>query len=99
MSSPVFIGDEVSAAAYRLAGVRVRTPPQAEMISTLHWARAEAPLVLISAEYAALLPERDLAQALAGLSPPVLVVGDVRGRYPAPDLAARMRRQLGVEST
>lgn len=99
MSSPVFIGDEVSAAAYRLAGVRVRTPPQAEMISTLHWARAEAPLVLISAEFAAMLPERELAQALAGLSPPVLVVGDVRGHSPTPDLAARMRRQLGVEST
>lgn len=97
MSAPIFIGDEVSAAAYRLAGARTRTPPQAEVISALQWARSEGPLVLISAEYAAMLPERELAQALAGLSPPVLVVGDVRGRFPPPDLATRMRRQLGVE--
>lgn len=98
MSAPVFIGDEVSAAAYRLAGAHTRTPGAAELAETLAWARAEAPLVLISAEYARLLPERELTQALMALEPPLLIVPDVRNRHPMPDLAARLRRQLGVEA-
>lgn len=98
MSAPIFIGDEVSAAAYRLAGARTRTPVSEELVSTLRWARAEAPLVLLSAEYAEQLPPAELAQAMGALAPPVLIIPDVQQRSTPPDLAAALRRRLGMEA-
>ncbi len=96
MSVPVFIGDEVSASGYRLAGLRVRVPEQRELTAVLAAACEEAPLVLLSAELARQLPDRQLESLLAGVTPPVVVVPDVRGRAELDDLATRMRRQLGV---
>ena len=96
MSVPVFIGDEVSASGYRLAGLRVRVPGPDELAAALASACEEAPLVLISADIAGQLPDRQLESLLARVTPPVLVVPDVRGRAKLEDLATRMRRQLGV---
>ncbi|MDH3673417.1 MAG: V-type ATP synthase subunit F [Gammaproteobacteria bacterium] len=96
MPAPIFIGDEVSAAAYRLAGARACVPAPAEIDSILQWACEETDLVLITAEYAALLPPQQLTQAQAALDPLLLVVPDVRGHVAIPDLAAQLRGQLGV---
>lgn len=94
---PVFIGDEVTATAYRLAGLdaRVAAPEQAGA----HWARAlrEAPpLILITAECAAALPAEALDAALARFDPPVAIVPDAGGRVPLPDLMQRVRASLGI---
>jgi vacuolar-type H+-ATPase subunit F/Vma7 len=96
MSAPVFIGDELSASAYRLAGMRVRVPVPGEVLEALQWACRHAPLVLISAECAQRLPEQILEPYLAQVSPPVVVVPDTRARVPLPDLSARLRGELGV---
>ncbi len=96
MSVPVFIGDEVSASGYRLAGLRVRIPEPDDLPAVLSAVCAEAPLVLLSADLARQLPDRQLESLLAGIAPPVVVVPDVRGRAKLDDLATRMRRQLGV---
>ena len=98
MTAPIFLGDELSAAGYRLGGAVVRTPAPGEEPSFLEWAWREAPLVLVSAEVAARLPRGALARAFAAGQPPVLIVPDVRGRVAPPDLAAELRRQLGMEA-
>jgi vacuolar-type H+-ATPase subunit F/Vma7 len=96
MGAPVFLGDEVSAAGYRLAGLRTRVPEAGDLLSEVRRACAEAPLVLLGAELAARLPAAELDRLLAGIEPAVLVVPDVRGQVPIADLATRLRRQLGV---
>lgn len=98
MTAPVYLGDEVSAAGFRLAGARVRTPRAGEEATALAWAVAQAPLVLLSSAVAAGIAERDLRRALSALAPLVLVVPDLHGKVPLPDLAARLRSQLGLEA-
>lgn len=98
MSIPVFIGDEISACAYRLAGIEVRTPAPAELMATLQQASTESDLVLITAEYTRQLRPDQLATLQAQLRPLLLVVPDVRGQVPVPDFAKALRSQLGVEA-
>jgi len=98
MGAPVYLGDEASAAGYRLAGARVAVPEPGTEAAALATARAEAPLVLVSAAIAARLPEPDLRSALAALTPLTLIVPDLTGAVPVPDVAARLRRQLGLEN-
>jgi vacuolar-type H+-ATPase subunit F/Vma7 len=97
MPAPVYIGDEVSAAGYRLAGALVRVPAPGEEAAALAHARAEAPLVLIAAAVAARLAADELSAALTAPTPLALVVPDLSGTN-VPDLSARLRRQLGLES-
>lgn len=98
MSVPVYLGDEVSAAGYRLAGALVRTPTAGEETAALAWARSRAPLVLVSAAVAAGIAAGALRAALAALTPLVLIVPDLHDEVPLPDLAARLRTQLGLEA-
>jgi vacuolar-type H+-ATPase subunit F/Vma7 len=96
--APIFIGDEVSASAYRLGGARVRVTRSDRVAADLDWACRESELVLITTESAALLPSEKLLRAQSQLRPLVLVVPDVRGRMPLPDLSAWVRAQLGLET-
>lgn len=96
MSVPVYIGDEVSASGYRLAGLRVRVPAAQQLLATLTAACKDAPLVLISASVAQQLPAAQLEQLLASLAPPVVVVPDLRAHNRLADLSVRLRQQLGV---
>jgi len=57
-----------------------------------------APLVLVSAAVAAQIAEPVLREALAAPAPLVLIVPDLQGKAPLPDLAARLRAQLGFEA-
>jgi len=98
MAVPIYLGDEVSAAGYRLAGATVRTPAAGEAPAALAWARARAPLVLVSAAVAAQIGEAALRTALLALTPLVLIVPDLQGAVPVPDLGARLRAQLGLEA-
>jgi vacuolar-type H+-ATPase subunit F/Vma7 len=96
MSSPVYIGDEVEAAGYRLAGLEVRVPGRDEILPQIHSACEQAPLVLIGAATARYIPTAELDRLLALVTPPVVIVPDVRHRAGLPDLATRLRAQLGV---
>ena len=98
MPAPIFLGDELAAAGYRLAGALVRTPLPAEAAAALAQACAQAPLVLVSASVAARVGAAALQRALAAAAPLVLVVPDVHGGVPLPDLAARLRAELGFEA-
>ena len=96
MSVPVFIGDEVSAQGYRLAGLATLVPDQGNLIAQIRRRCAQAPLVLIDAALTRQIPAAALDELLAGTSPPVLIAPAVRGAAPLPDIATRVRRQLGV---
>jgi vacuolar-type H+-ATPase subunit F/Vma7 len=98
MTAPIYLGDEVSAAGYRLAGALVCTPSAGEDAAALQWACSQAPLVLVSAAVAARVDEAVMRERLSALAPLVLVVPDARGMVPLPDLAARLRGQLGLEA-
>jgi vacuolar-type H+-ATPase subunit F/Vma7 len=98
VTAAVYLGDEVSAAGYRLAGAHVRTPRAGEAAVALAWARSQAPLVLVSAAVAAGVGEAALRAALLASTPLVLIVPDLQGEVPLPDLAARLRGQLGLEA-
>ena len=99
MAAPVYLGDEVSAAGFRLAGLQIRVPPRGEEAAALATARATAPLVLVAASVAARIAERELRTARAALTPLVLIVPDLDGATPVPDLALRLRKQLGLVET
>jgi len=96
MAAPVFIGDEVTAAGFRLAGVRIRTPREGELPGVLDWANDNTSLIYITAEYAATLSSEQQTSLFAQLRPPVVVIPDVRSNTPLQDLATRLRAQLGV---
>jgi vacuolar-type H+-ATPase subunit F/Vma7 len=98
MRVPIYLGDEVTAAGYRLAGLQVRVPAPGEASAAFDEARALAPLVLLSAAVAAHIDAAQLRAALAALQPLILIVPDARGEVPRPDLAARLRGQLGMEA-
>jgi vacuolar-type H+-ATPase subunit F/Vma7 len=97
MPIPIFIGDEISASAYRLAGIEARTPALNELMATLERACSESDLVLITAQYARQLSANTLSKMQAQMQPLLLVVPDVREQVPVPDFAEALRSQLGVE--
>ena len=96
MLQPVYLGDEATAAGFRLAGIRVYTPNEQELAASLKLARGEASLIMLSARLAQCMPAAELERLLAGVAPPVLVVEDVTGAALLPDLATRLRRELGM---
>ena len=99
MTAPCYIGDEASAAGFRLAGTRVVVPREGEEASAFAAARIDAELVLVSAAIAASLRASVVEGAQAALAPLTLIVPDLRGEAAVPDLAARLRRELGLEES
>ncbi len=93
-----YVGDEVSAAAFRLAGVEALVPNAGDEATALASALAKASLVLLAASVAARLPERTLRNAQAALHPLLLVVPDLAGGMAMPDIVRRLRVQLGLEA-
>ncbi len=94
----VFLGDELSAAGFRLAGVAARVPPHGEEAAWLEAALQEAQMVLISARCAAALSPAVIEPALALRSPLVMVLPDWRGARPANEPAAKVRNVLGIDT-
>jgi vacuolar-type H+-ATPase subunit F/Vma7 len=93
-----YIGDEATAAGYRLAGAEVRVPPAAEVTDVFRRAReSEAELILLSAQFVGALPAEDLEAALLGSRPLVAIVPDAHGRHATPDVAREVRLALGIE--
>lgn len=93
-----YIGDEATAAGYRLAGVEVSVPSAAEAPEVFRRSLdSDADLVLLSTQFAGELPPQELAAAVLGERPLVAIVPDAYGRHPAPDVARETRLALGIE--
>jgi len=97
LTAPVFIGDEVSAAAYRLAGASVRVTGKRNVARVFGKAVAESGLLIITADLAAALPENTLRDAVRKADPLVMVVPDAGNRTEPDDLDRRVDRVLGIE--
>ncbi|WP_303901506.1 V-type ATP synthase subunit F [Thiohalomonas denitrificans] len=97
MTAPVFIGDELSAAGYRLAGVRIWTPDDEELLPVFRRAREEADLILLNVDYARRLPAAEVREAQRALRPQLLIVPDIRHQHPMRDLLSRIHNQLGMQ--
>lgn len=99
MTVPVFIGDEWTAAGWRLAGATVMVPElrPAPVREAFEQACGDSPaVVLVSARYAHLLDPDCLTAACRRLDPPVLVVGDAAGSERPDDIAGEIRERMGV---
>jgi vacuolar-type H+-ATPase subunit F/Vma7 len=91
-----FIGDEVSAVGFRLAGVDAHSPGPGEGPALFARLRGGAALILVTQEALAWVGEGAVQAALRAGRPLVLVIPDVRGRHQPPDIGASIRRQLGM---
>ena len=88
MSVAEFVGDEVSAAGYRLCGIEVHVADSGNALSLIKKSCERASLVLVSST--------ELDELLVNIQPPVLVVPDVCGLQDMPDIASRINKQLGL---
>lgn len=97
MTAPVFIGDEVTASAYRLAGMVTHVPEEGDVANAFAAAAGAETLVIITAECAATLPGDVLREAVRRADPLILVVPDGGNRHLPADLDNRVDRVLGIE--
>ena len=96
LSTYAFIGDEVTAAGFRLGGAEVHTPAAKQVPALFQRLRDEADLLILTAEAAAQVPDDLMRQAVERDRPLLLVIADAAGRRQPDDLAAMLRRQLGM---
>jgi len=97
MQEVVFIGDELTATGFRLAGATAMIVPPEEATDALRSALQEASLVLLAASHARRVGVSELDAALTSTHPITVLVDDVLEREPPPDMDQMMRRALGVE--
>ena len=100
MSATVYIGDEVSAAGYRLCGAETYVAGDHDVASLIERACESARLVLIGSSAVRCLDEREREVLMSRITPSVLIVPDVtavsdEGKA-APDIAALIHKQLGM---
>lgn len=97
MGAAIFIGDELTAAGYRLTGIETVVPSPEDAGTALADARARAALVIMTAELSRHVPVSDLESALLAETPTLAIVPDVRFVSEPPDLSRRLRRVLGID--
>ena len=97
MAVPAFIGDEVTATAWRLIGVRTTAVDKGNVATAFEAAVGDTGLLLITAACAAELDGQRLDAAVRDARPLVLVVPDAANRLVPPDLDREVDRVLGIE--
>jgi vacuolar-type H+-ATPase subunit F/Vma7 len=98
MGGIVFIGDELTAAGFRLTGMTTMAPPQGHAQNALAEARRHADVVILTAECAQQISADELDRAILSETPLVAVIPDIRESATLPDLARRLRASLGIEA-
>lgn len=97
MTIPVFVGDEVTASAWRLIGARTLAADADGAARAFDAALEDAELVLVTAVCAAALDRDRLDAAVRRANPLVLIVPDAANRVAPPDLDRMVDRVLGIE--
>ena len=98
MGQVIIIGDEVTAAGFRLAGVVCHSPEREELPGLLTEVGADCELVMITAEYAARLGAGAVGEMALWTRPLVAVVPDICNHEAPPNLENIVRRELGIEA-
>ncbi len=94
---PVFIGDEVTASAWRLIGAHTIVADCDAAADALDAVPDDTELLLISAVCAAGLDNERLLALVRRGKPLVLVVPDAADRLAPPNLDSKVDRVLGIE--
>lgn len=97
MAAPAFIGDEITASAWRLIGVRTTAVDVGGAAAAFDSAIGKDGLLLITAACAAELDSDRLDAALRQAQPLILIVPDAASRLTPPDLDSEVDRVLGIE--
>lgn len=97
MTVPAFIGDEVTATAWRLIGVRATAVDEGNVAPAFEAALGDTGLLLITAACAAEIDADRLDAAVRRADPLILVVPDAANRLAPPDLDREVDRVLGIE--
>ena len=99
MAHVVYIGDEVTAAGFRLAGIDARTVEAKATADELRRAVTDgAELILLSGQLTEFLSPPELEAVLTATQPPGIVVDAVCGKSVLPDLTREVRATLGIEA-
>jgi vacuolar-type H+-ATPase subunit F/Vma7 len=97
VAAPAFIGDEITASAWRLIGVRTTAVDAGGAAAAFDSAIGKDGLLLITATCAAELDSERLDAALRQAQPLILIVPDAASRLTPPDLDSEVDRVLGIE--
>jgi len=97
MRDMIFIGDGVTAAGFRLAGVPSFAPEPGELAATVTAERGDCRVLAMTAASLGALPERMASELVASAEPLLAIVPDARRSVPTPDLETDVRRVLGIE--
>lgn len=97
MQDILFIGDEVTAAGFRMAGVETRVAGDGEGVRIVTEELPRRRMILLTTELGQALPAPMVERLLQSVEPVVVFLPDLRGRESALDLEARVRRELGIE--
>jgi vacuolar-type H+-ATPase subunit F/Vma7 len=98
MGRAIFIGDELSAAGFRLTGIETLVPEPDAVESAFADARTRGSVVIITADLARHIPPPQLEAAMLAEAPTLAIIPDVLFRAPVPDLTRRLRSVLGIEA-
>jgi len=96
MARCLFLGDEVSAVGYRLAGVHALTPSSVEAEQILRRPEPDVGLIIMTAALASAVPKALLGRLRREQTPAFVVVADARGLERPRDTTASLKRQLGL---
>jgi vacuolar-type H+-ATPase subunit F/Vma7 len=91
-----YVGDEIGALGYRLAGVHVEIAAEADLLEAFERACAESRVVLVAFHIAMRLPREKLDRARAASSPLLLIMPDEKSGEELSDPGARVRAELGM---
>jgi vacuolar-type H+-ATPase subunit F/Vma7 len=98
MGRAIFIGDELSAAGFRLTGIETLVPEPDAVESAFADARTRGSVVIITADLARHIPPPQLEAAMLTETPTLAIIPDVLFRAAVPDLTRRLRSVLGIEA-
>jgi vacuolar-type H+-ATPase subunit F/Vma7 len=98
MARSILIGDETTAAGFRLAGLDVVVPAKGKAGEALSAALQDADLILITAGLAREVPAGMRDEALRGKTPMVVIVPDINASVAPPNMEANIRQILGIEA-
>ena len=97
MTLAAFIGDEVTATAWRLIGVRATAVDKGDVAAAFDAELGSPGLLLITAACAAELDDERLDTAVREAQPLILVVPDAANLSAPADLDSAVDRVLGIE--
>ena len=98
MGGAIFIGDELTAAGFRLTGIETVVPEGDSAAAAFADAAQRASLIVITAALARQVPAAAIEAAMLAERPAVTIIPDVLFQAAPADLIGKLRAALGIET-